>query len=139
MRDTKPPKATGSGQAYRDAASTPTATAPVLKALAETALAVLARSGARTADNAAAHYAATTDGGVRFDITCAGPALPATVPAETVHPSMIPKQRLWRGTYRLQVKAPILAFDLCWNEGEPLRIMQFSRGDWERELAAMAR
>ena len=138
MRDTKPQRATASEQAYRDAAGTPTETAPTIAALAEAALALLAARGRRAADGAGAAFAATTSGGVRFDIGCSGPDLPKSVPAETAHPSMIPKQRPWAGRYRLSVKAPLLVFDLCWNADEPLRIMQFSRGDWERELRSLA-
>ena len=44
----------------------------------------------------------------------------------------------WRGTHRLVVAPPLVALDLCWTPGEPLRIMTFSRGDWEEELLAMA-
>jgi hypothetical protein len=33
----------------------------------------------------------------------------------------------------------LLVLDLYWNTAEPMRIMQFSRGDWEEELRALAR
>ena len=56
-----------------------------------------------------------------------------------VSPAEIPKQRPWVGAYRLVVAAPIIAFDIYWRGDEPLRIMTFSRGDWEDELLALAR
>jgi hypothetical protein len=34
---------------------------------------------------------------------------------------------------------PVAVFDLAWRPDEPLRIMNFSRGNWEDELLAMAR
>jgi hypothetical protein len=128
---------TASETAYRDATGTPTRTAPVLTELAGAALGLLAAKGRR----GDAHWtlADTAAGGVRFELRCTGPNLPDAIPGETVHPSMIPKQRPWVGTYRLTVKAPLLVLDLYWNAAEPMRIMQFSRGAWEEELRALAR
>ena len=144
MKATRPPKESASERAYRQAEGTPTATAPALKALAEAALAVLARDGARSngganAGDATWRLTADTAGGVSFDISCTGPELPSTVPAETAHPTDIPEERPWVGTYRLAVAAPLIAFDVYWRADAPLRIMTFSRGDWEAELAALAR
>ena len=48
MKDTKPPKESASSRAYRKAEATPVITAPALKELAETALAVLKRDGAKS-------------------------------------------------------------------------------------------
>ncbi len=53
-------------------------------------------------------------------------------------PNRIPGDPKWRGSHRLVVAPPLIALDLCWTPGEPLRIMTFSRGDWEDELLAMA-
>jgi hypothetical protein len=128
---------TASETAYRDAAGTPTRTAPVLTELAGDALRLLAARGHRR--DADWFHADAAASGVRFEVRCAGPDLPDAIPGETVHPSMIPKQRPWVGTYRLTVKAPLLVLDLYWNTAEPMRIMQFSRGDWEEELRALAR
>ena len=139
MRDTKPQRESASAWSYRSVPGTTLTTAPELAKLAEAALIVLARDGGR-ADGGAnpedfTWWATTeTPGGVKFDISCTGPDLPATIPAETVHPGIIPKQRLWVGTYRLVVAAPLVAFDICWRPDEPLRIMSFSRGDWEEAL-----
>lgn len=143
MRDTRPPRESASVRAYRKAEATPTATAPALAALAGAALALLARDGARgdggrNPGDATWRLSATSPGGVRFDISCTGPDLPASVPAATAHPTDIPKERPWVGTYRLAVAAPVLAFDIYWRADAPLRIMTFSRGDWERELLALA-
>jgi len=137
MRVTKPQRATASETAYRDAAGTPTRTAPVLTEMAAAALRLLAVKGDRGGTTWS--LAASASSGVRFQLRCEGPNLPDSIPAETVHPSMIPKQRPWVGTYRLTVKAPLLVLDLYWNAAEPMRIMQFSRGDWEKELRALAR
>jgi hypothetical protein len=38
----------------------------------------------------------------------------------------------------LTVAAPVLAFDICWRPDQPLRIMTFSRGDWEAQLMSLA-
>jgi len=137
MRDTRPPKATDSGTAYRNAAATPTRTAPILAELAGAALRLLARNGERGVSGWT--LAASASDGARLELRCDGPDLPGAIPGETAHPSAIRKQRPWTGTYRLSVKAPLLVLDLYWNAAEPLRIMQFSRGDWEDALRALAR
>ncbi|MDZ4780250.1 MAG: hypothetical protein SGJ19_08360 [Planctomycetia bacterium] len=108
----------------------------MLAELAEAALSLLAARGQRETGGGTSIHVKTTLGVPHLDIRCTGPDLPKAVSAQTAHPSSIPKQRPWVGTYRLAVKAPLLVFDIYWNPGEPLRIMQFSRGDWERELLA---
>ncbi len=113
----------------------------MLAALAEAALGVLARDGA-TADRGGGQpvwrFDTETGGGMAFEIRCSGPDLPATIPDETILAANIPKDPKWRGAYRLTVAPPLLALDICWTPGEPLRIMTFSRGDWEDELLALA-
>ena len=59
--------------------------------------------------------------------------IPATIP-----PAEIPNDPDWQGAYRLVVAPPLIALDIAWNTGEPLRIMTFSRGDWEGQLRARA-
>jgi len=83
--------------------------------------------------------ATASPSGVAFDVRCCDPDLPASIPSQTLSPAEIPKQRPWIGTYRLVVAAPIVAFDIYWRGDEPLRIMTFSRGDWEDELLTLAR
>ncbi len=51
---------------------------------------------------------------------------------------MIPFERPWVATYRLKVHAPLIVLDLAWRDDDPLRIMTFSRGDWEAGLMALA-
>ena len=75
---------------------------------------------------------------MRLKICCTGSDLPKSVPAKTVFPTDIPNEPSWVGTYRLVIAAPLVAFDICWKPAEPLRIMNFSRGDWEDELQALA-
>lgn len=67
-----------------------------------------------------------------------GPDLPATIPAETIHPTEIPKDRVWVGAYRLTVAAPLVALDLSWSPDAPMRIFYFSRGDWESAVMGLA-
>lgn len=106
-------------------------------------MAVLAQEGQRAdgeqAGLAVWRFLGRTPDGMKFEIRCTGPGLPSTVPGETISPADIPKDPQWRGSYRLVVEPPLIALDLCWRAGEPLRIMTFSRGDWEallRDLAA---
>ncbi|MGH9646497.1 MAG: hypothetical protein ACRD4E_06740 [Bryobacteraceae bacterium] len=83
-------------------------------------------------------FAAKTPEGAKFEIGLTGPDLPATIPDRVVSPAEIPKNLQWRETYRLVISPPLIALDLCWGPGEPLRIMTFSRGDWETQLVDMA-
>ena len=143
MKDTKPPRETVSSLNYRDTEETPTATAPDLISLSTAALDFLARDGAAAEPGGNPDqmtWAATAVGpdGINFDVRCAGPDLPRTIPDETAHPSVIPYERPWLGTYRLTVRAPLVVCKLSWRPGEPLRIMGFSRGDWEESLTALA-
>ncbi len=118
-------------------------TAPVVKELAEAALALLARDGAPSEGgpnpgDKTWKTTTTSAGGVVFEVSCSGPDLPAAVPDEAAHPADIPKQRPWLGSYRLVVAAPNVAFDIYWRADAPLRIMTFSRGDWEAGLLELA-
>ena len=82
------------------------------------------------------------ENGMALTIRCGGPDLPTHVPDQTVFPADIPKDPNWVGTHRLIISAPITAFDISWKtiggQDEPLRIMTFSRGDWEDELIKLA-
>jgi len=149
MKGTRRPKAgaergnVAGVRAYRAAAATPTETAPVLKALAEAALAALSRAGEKRESAGpdgpwAWSLATKTKGGAALEVGLTGPDLPATIPSRTAHPSDIPKDRAWRGTHRLKIAAPRIALDLCWREGAALRIYQFSRGEWEHDVVALA-
>lgn len=138
MRDTKLQRATVSETAFRDATGTPTRTAPALLDISQAALLLLAAKGARGGDPPTWRFATQSSSGTPFEVVCSGPDLPAAVSPETIHPSAIPKQRNWVGRHRLSICAPLRVLELHWNAGEPLRIMQFSRGIWEDELRAMA-
>lgn len=126
------PSATSSREPAPDAAG-----ACSLQNLAERALALLARRGTREAGD---RWQTTVQcpGGQALRITCRGPDMPSGVPARIAAPDCVMKERPWVGTYRLTVSAPLVVFDICWIEGEPLRIMNFSRGDWEDDLASVA-
>lgn len=144
MKDTKPQKESASARSYRLVDSAPIPTVPALKELAEAALALAGQKGVVSDEgenpNDKTWKAATpTSNGFSLEVSCSGPDLPTTIPDFTISPAEIPKQRPWVGTHRLTVAAPIVAFDIYWRKDEPLRIMTFSRGDWEDDLLAMAR
>ncbi len=143
MKDTKRPRETVSSLNYREAEGTPTATVPELKALAGAALSLIARAGADTGEKdfdgrPVRRFAATISDGQTMEIAFAGADIPSGIPDRTAHPSDIPFERPWVGDYRLAVSAPLVVMDLFWKGDEPLRIMGFSRGDWEADLAEMA-
>lgn len=110
--------------------------APSLQTLARAALAILARDAERSGDA----WRVTRKGpdGVPIEISCTGPDLPRDVPEEVATPGLIAAGRPWAGACRLTVTAPLIVFDLSWTPGEPMRVMGFSRGDWERDLLALA-
>jgi hypothetical protein len=110
--------------------------APARGVLAEAALRILARDGRPTDGEWCTSVAYR--GGVPIRIRCIGPDLPTRVPAEIASHELIARERRWTGAYRLVITAPLIVFDLNWNANEPLRIMSFSRGDWERGLLALA-
>ena len=144
MKVTKPPRETLSSLNYRDAEETPTTTVPELKELTRAALVFLLRDG--EANQAGENpgdktwaLTATSRDGTTLSISCTGPDLPTNVPVDTAHPSVIPFERPWIGVYRLIVAAPLVVLDIAWRPDEPLRIMNFSRGNWEDELTELAR
>lgn len=104
-----------------------------LDELAGKALALLAR-----VDGGPREWRTSVRGadGIEIAIVLTGPDVPRTVPGAIATPDRIARERPWVGTYRLVVRAPLIVFDLYWNKDEPLRIMGFSRGDWEQTLIA---
>ena len=144
MKDTKPQKESASARPYRLVDSAPIPTVPALIELSEAALALIGRDGSafdegENPGDKTWKVATTTPKGFALEVSCRGPDLPTTIPDLTISPAEIPKQRPWVGTHRLTVAAPLVAFDIYWRTDEPLRIMTFSRGDWEDDLLAMAR
>lgn len=122
---------------------TGTATALTLQEIAKIALAILARDGVAAtavarADGPGWQCIATGANGVPLEIGLAGPDIPNRLDEEVVSPPLVPEQMDWMGTYRLVIRAPLVVFDISWTRGEPLRIMGFSRGDWERDLTRFA-
>jgi hypothetical protein len=114
---------------------------PTLADLAAAALAILRRDGHREAGTGAVSWRATfqAKSGLAFEISCAGPDLPASVEPAIASGAQIFKERSWTGTYRLVVRAARqIVLDLYWKTGEPTRVMGFSRGDWEFDLVAMS-
>jgi hypothetical protein len=128
---------------YRDIATAPIATASVVHELAASALLALAgngrqESGGPMPGDATWRLAGKTRHGSDLHISCSGPDLPSYIPDETIRPAEVGKQIPWACVYRLVVRAPLTVFDLYWKPEEPLRILQFSRGDWEGDLHALA-
>ena len=140
--DTHPSSERADQRGHRaiDADTHPTDTPPAIDALAAAALTVLARDGAKTAngDGPAWHVRLETPDGLPFDIRFTGPDLPAAIAPSMILPSDIPKDPKWRETYHLSVAPPNVAFEMTWGPGDPLRILNFSRGDWEAQLLEMA-
>lgn len=116
-------------------------TALTLQEIANAALAVLAHDGvadAAMAGGAGWRRVATGANGTPLDIGLAGPDIPNRLDEEVVSPPRVPEHMDWTGMYRLVIRAPLIVFDISWTPGEPFRIMSFSRGDWERDLARLA-
>ena len=114
--------------------------APSINTLAEAALALLAGGAERhpgDGEQREWRLQRRLASGTALDVRCAGRDLPASVPTEIARPDRIAEERGWRAAYRLAIKAPPLVFDVAWTPGEPLRIMVFSRGDWEQELLSL--
>lgn len=114
-----------------------------LQHLANLSLKILAREGlpvegAANTDGTGWQVIATGANGTPLDISLAGPDIPALLDEEIIPPAQVAEQLGWKGAYRLVVRAPLIVFDIYWNPGEPLRIMTFSRGDWEADLAKLA-
>lgn len=104
---------------------------------------VLARNGTgvlngKDPDLRTWQFGTQTPGGMTFEICCTGPDLPGAIATEVVLPSEIPRNPDWQGRYRLVVAPPLVVFDIRWTPGEPLRIMNFSRGEWEDQLLRLA-
>lgn len=119
------------------------ATVPTLGDLADAALRLLKRNGAPDDGAANGHgpgwrVAAAGAGAAAINISIAGPDIPETCNEEIAPPALIARERPWKGTYRLVVLAPSVVFDIYWTPGEPLRVMTFSRGDWERDLLGLS-
>lgn len=126
-------------RSYREADIARIATHPVVRELCAAALCILARDGVRR--NGAGpegetvfDYTGQCANGAKLEIICRADTLPRHIPAETLRPMDVAANVKWRAQARLIVRAPILAFDIAWREGEPLRIMTFSRGTWEAEV-----
>ena len=129
---------------YRDLATAPIVTAADIHDSATAGLHALETTGVATAGGPMPgdrtwSLVAQTRHGTDLAVACTGPDLPQSIPDETIRPSDVGNQIPWAGVYRLTIKAPIPVFDLYWKPGEPLRILQFSRGDWEQDLMDLGR
>ncbi|MBT7569283.1 MAG: 4Fe-4S dicluster domain-containing protein [Rhodospirillaceae bacterium] len=67
-----------------------------------------------------------------------GPDIPATVPMDLATPDDVATSVDFQAQYTLTIDAPRRVLELTWSAGEALRILCFSRGDWEQELAILS-
>lgn len=75
--------------------------------------------------------------GRSMSIAYRGPSLPDDLPREVASAELVVERGPgWAGAHRLRIEAPLPVFDLLWNPDEPLRVLYFSRGDWEADLLA---
>ena len=118
-----------------------TDTAPALMELSAAALRILARAGDIHQENGEkliwTKNVQTLDG-MPLSIRLTGPDLPKAIADNTILPSHIPLEPHWQETYHLLVTAPLVTLEIAWGLGEPLRILNFSRGDWETNLLKLA-
>lgn len=102
-----------------------------IRATADAALGRLHDSGGNTATVPLPPDSVST----ALEILYAGPAAPDTVPAEMASCETVAQQPPdWMGSHRLTLHAPLVVFDIMWSDGEPVRVLGFSRGEWERAL-----
>ena len=115
-------------QRNQSGAAMETIVASPVHRLAHGALSRLARDRAMAA-------AITAPSGQRFELSYRGPGIPQALPDGIADFEAVRLQDpAWIGTHRLVVRVPLVVLDVCWNEGEPVRIMVFCRGDWEDDL-----
>ncbi len=141
--DTHPSSERAEQRGHRaiDADVYPTDTAPDLLNLSAAALAVLAREGRKSENdsgNSTWRATAETPEGLPFHISFTGPDLPHSAADQMILSSDIPNNPHWQETYHLSVAPPNVALELTWGPAEPLRILNFSRGEWEAQLQEMA-
>lgn len=106
-----------------------------LRRLAEAALARLRRDGSARREAGSMTWQVDVEEPEtgRLHVQCRGSALPA-VPSQMASAERIAAERPWQGAYRLTITAPLVVLDLCWSDDQPLCILTFSRGTWERSL-----
>jgi len=127
---------------YTELATAPIVTAPIVHRMAQASLRALASHGAREdggpmPGDVTWVQTSRTQHGANLHICCSGPYLPRGVPNETIRPADVGKNIRWAGTWRLVIRAPLTVLDLYWREEDSLRILQFSRGDWEQDVLGL--
>ena len=79
--------------------------------------------------------AVSAPGGENLTLDYRGPSIPDALPGEIATADMVTAQRPeWQATHILSIHSPLVVFELAWNDGEPVRILVYSRGDWEQIL-----
>jgi hypothetical protein len=130
-------------RSYREVETATILTSPILRRPAEAALALLSASrdaheDPHTPGGSIFTWQGVSGAGTRIALELRGPDVPSTVPPEVIRPGDIGKDPKWHGTYRLIVRAPIVALDFAWRPDESMRIMTFANGDWSSELMHLA-
>lgn len=75
-----------------------------------------------------------------YRLSYTGPGGSTSLPEDIASYEFVSKQPAsWVGVHRLRVTSPSTVLDLMWNDGEPLRIMSYCRGDWEQSLTEALR
>jgi epoxyqueuosine reductase QueG len=143
--DTHPSSERAEQRGHRaiDAETHPTATPAVIADIAASALSVLAargssEDGGQWPGDSTWSFRAETPDGMPFDISFTGPDLPGQIAERMILPSDIPSDPNWKDPYHLTIAPPNVAFEMAWGPDDPLRILNFSRGEWEEQLAGMA-
>ena len=73
-----------------------------------------------------------------LSIRLTGPDLPTAIADNTILPNRIPMEPHWQETYHLLIGAPLITMEVAWGPDDPLRILNFSRGNWESYLLKLA-
>jgi len=66
-----------------------------------------------------------------------GPDIPDAIPSHIAEPQTVAETVAFRARYTLTIDAPRRVLEICWTPGsrDGLRILVFSRGDWETALS----
>lgn len=89
----------------------------------------------RLQDTQRNNVAVSAPGGECLTLDYRGPSIPDALPDEIATADMVTAQPAgWQATHILSIRAPLMVFAVAWNDGEPVRILVYSRGDWEQVL-----
>lgn len=119
---------------YSEARLARIGTPDLLKALAESALAILHERSNVACETLVDPVEVSAAAGTAKITYQGSKQLPRQIPDEIARPSDIGKNVGWVPDHRLMIRAPLQVLEIAWTTGEPLRMLYFSRGDWEKEI-----